>query len=1068
LRGGPWLVDTTAVSRKLLLIGIVVGLVALLLEIWWRQPGGPPVAGPPTAADKKAERAEIARVRAEARARGEVDISPCSAAGRVVDAASGRGIAGALVLLRPKGLARPVGPGESGAPITVRTDDGGDWSVPLVAPGHYILSASAAGYLPAVRNDLSLQSGAANAGLDLALAPGGHPLRGTVSDIGGGPVEGAVVAIDRQGEGNVIQFSRASFPAVSDAEGKFAVQVSDGVYQVSAWHADYTGDDETVDVAGGPRSVELRLVPAATVEGTVRGAPGDAPVEGAIVSVGEFGGFGGVSAVSDARGNFRLVGLSSGAHALWAAAAGHASREPTKIELGIGEALTDVEVRVERAFKISGFVVPKDDPRKALDGVMVGAFALTPMALRPATSPSAVDGYFEVFGVRPGTYTLGSIAEQALPEILGGPSVTIADADATGVIVELDRGVELRGRVEPPTLAAVSLTLADEEAGFMSVLANLGNMFVRSRADARGEFALKPVKPGKLRVIAEAPDGSRGQLDVEVGERGASGLVVALEPRATITGRVVDARGAPLKGGSVQVQAVKPREEGGGSFTFSAGGSPDRHPIAEDGTYTARGLDGGEYELRVLDRAGNVIRWDVPSDRSYEPARKTISAAVVTPGVDLMVEVRDGVLRGVVLDPTGAPAADAWITAAPEQKDAAESMFHRPEAAKANEKVGLVPQPPKDPAEQGGASIFAGRGEPVLSGEDGRFEFTGLARRPYTLRAEGLKGSARVELVGVSPGTDVRLQVVPLAELTVTARAEGTPVPRYELHVTYHRANGGTSNDQETVDSAEGTTRLDHRDPGKYTLIAVADAGRREHELELKPGERAAVTLDLQPWGKLRGVLLDGRTGQPLAGVTVMAMGKGMRTGDMLGTLLGKGPRTDATGRFEIGHIAAGEGELQFIDSDLFDRSQVATAKYSLEPGAEKDLGTVAGVAVAKVPKDQRGELGLRTRLATEAARPRPLGETPPPLTEKEDPKAPKRLWIEAVTIDGPADKAGVLPGDEVVAVDGTAVTSLAPEGAERLLSSFNIRRGQSVTLELDRAGSRQTVTFEAVERKSR
>ncbi|WAS94612.1 carboxypeptidase regulatory-like domain-containing protein [Nannocystis punicea] len=1036
----------------------------LAIAAWWLlERPGPAEALAEERPDRAARAAEIARERTEARARGEVDISPCSAAGRVVDAANGRGIAGAVVMLRPKGLGAPVGFGDSGAPITARTDASGDWSVPLVRPGHYILSAAAAGYLPYVRKDLSLQSGNAHAGLDAALVPGGHALRGTVSDIGGGPVEGAIVSVDRQGEGNVIQFSRASFPAVSDAEGRFEVQVADGLYQVAAWHADYTGDSEAVDVAGGPRSVDLRLVPAASVEGTVRGDPGDAPVTGAVVSVGEFGGFGGASAVSDERGRFRLGGLASGAHSLWAAAAGHASREPAKVELGIGESLTGVEIRVERAFKISGFVAPRDDPRKALDGVMVGALSLDPFALRPATGPSAVDGYFEVLGVRPGTYMLGSVAEQALPEILGGPSVTVVDADVSGVLVELDRGVEVRGRVEPPAMAAVSLTLADEEAGFLSFLANLGNVLVRSRADAGGEFTLRPVKPGKLRVVAEAPDGSRGQVDVEVGAEGLRGAVVVLEPRATVTGRVVDARGAPVKGGSVQLLPVAPKRDGAAAVTFDAD-RRDRYPIAEDGTYAARGLDGGEYEVRVLDRAGNVIRWDVPADRSYEPARKTVAAAVVTPGVDLVVEVRDGVLRGVVLDPDGAPTPDAWITATPEQRDPAESPFHRPEAAKSGEKVGLVPEAPKEPG-AGARAAFFGRGEPVLSGEDGRFEFTGLARRTYTLRAEALRGSARVEVSGLSPGTDVRLQVVPLAELTVTALAGGKPVPRWELHLTHKKQGGVTSNDRETVDSATGGRRLDHLEPGEYELIAVADAGRVEHPLELKPGERAAVTLDLQPWARLRGVLLDSRSGQPLAGMSVMTFGKGERTGGLIGSLFGKGPRTDASGRFELASVSPGAGELHFVDGDLSDVGIIARADYSVAAGVEADLGTIYGVAAGKIARAERGDLGLRTRLATEASRPRPLGEQPEPLKEKEDPRAPKRLWIEAVTIDGPADRAGVQPGDEVVGVDGLAVSATNSENAARMLAPASVRRGQSVALELARAGGRETVTLEAAAR---
>src|SRR5690606_36995248 len=109
--------------------------------------------------------------------------------------------------------------------------------------------------------------------------------------------------------------------------------------------------------------------------------------------------------------------------------------------------------------------------------------------------------------------------------------------------------------------------------------------------------------------------------DVEVGEKGLAGAVVVLEPRATITGRVVDARGAPVTSGSVQVLPVA-RRDGGLTVSFDRAGGREHFPLGEDGTYAARGLDGGEYELRVLDRAGNVVRWDVPEDRSYEPLRK--------------------------------------------------------------------------------------------------------------------------------------------------------------------------------------------------------------------------------------------------------------------------------------------------------------------------------------------------------------------------------------------------------------------------------------------------------------
>jgi hypothetical protein len=94
------------------------------------------------------------------------------------------------------------------------------------------------------------------------------------------------------------------------------------------------------------------------------------------------GGLGGEAAQTDAGGRFRLSHLRPGPHKLTAVAAGHGSDGPVKVELGIGEALTGVEIRVDRAYKISGFVVPKDDPRRSLDGVMVAAWSLTPMQVQ--------------------------------------------------------------------------------------------------------------------------------------------------------------------------------------------------------------------------------------------------------------------------------------------------------------------------------------------------------------------------------------------------------------------------------------------------------------------------------------------------------------------------------------------------------------------------------------------------------------------------------------------------------------------------------------------------------------
>ncbi len=736
-----------------------------------------------------------------------------------------------------------------------------------------------------------------------------------------------------------------------------------------------------------------------------------------------------------------------------AAGPGYATSAPVKIDLGIGEVLTGVEIVVDPARKITGFVVSRADPGQSLDGVMVAAYSMSPMQMQMASGPSGVDGYFEIFGVKPGTYTLGAVAEEALPEIVGGPSVTVEAADVTGAVIQLDRGVEIKGRVEPAALASISLTSAGEDDGFLAMLGNLGNSFVRGRADGRGAFTLRPVKPGQLRLIADAPDGAHGEVEVEVGERGLNDVVLVLEPRASASGTISDARGAPLRSGSVEYLPRK-KTQSGGMFSFNAR-PKNEAPIGEDGSYTLRGLDGGEYDVRVLDRAGNVVRWAEAGPQDFAAVRKTISAGVVNAGLDFTVEVRDGVLRGVVLGPDGAPLADAWVTLAPEDSSRAESRFGGREETGAGERVGVMPDPPKT----AGASALAfmlGRAEPALSGEDGRFEVTGLARRKYTVRAEGLKGSARGKQEGVAVGTSVRVTVAPLAELKGVVRMGGAPVTSYDLGIV-HTYENGSSHNQEAVQRADGVFALDHLEPGDYTLTVKAEQGRLEHKLVLAAGQRGEVTLDLLPWARLRGVVLDERTGAPLAGLTLAARGGSFELGG-LSALLGKGPRTDATGRFEIARVSPGAGMLQVLDGERL----ISEVKYDVEAGTEQDLGTLRGIVVAKVPKGERGLLGMRLVTASAARRPQAPGTVVEALKEKEAEGVAKHVYVLAVTIDGPADKAGVRPGDALVTIDGKSVASIGTSHAEQLLGTDNIRAGQTIALEVERDGSTLTITVEA------
>ena len=524
---------------------------------------------------------------------------------------------------------------------------------PTCAPGRYTLGASARGFLPGRAAKVDVVAGRDNGGFDITLAVGGHALTGTVADIGGGPIEGVLVSVTRMDEGNLMSFDRAPAGALTDDEGRFAFQVKSGQYVITAQHADYVSDMMMTEVAEGPRNVSMTMTPGATVSGIVRAHPGGEPVVGAVVVAGgaddgggfTIAGFGEHRVVTDGEGRFTLHGLASGVHGLTAVAAKHATPEPVEVALGVAEHLDGVEVWVEAAFTISGFVVRRGHEQEGgLEGVLVGAFSMQPPALFAAATPSAADGYFEILGVRKGNYMVGAIGEEALPNFTG-TGAQVEDHDVSDVLVVMDPGVALRGRVNPPKPATVTVTLDTESLGFSNILTSIGNAFVRGRAEQDGAFELKPVAGGKLKITATGDDGSHGELSVEVGELDVDGLVIELTPRATLAGRVVDAHGKAVAGATVKAEP-KDKKKGSDNFSFNMNGSnpfgDTQATTTEDGSFSVRGLEGGTYLVSVRDR-GPALAWAEPKDEQSPSA--PLEVEVPADGVadlQLAVEARDG------------------------------------------------------------------------------------------------------------------------------------------------------------------------------------------------------------------------------------------------------------------------------------------------------------------------------------------------------------------------------------------------------------------------------------------
>ena len=111
----------------------------------------------------------------------------------------------------------------------------------------------------------------------------------------------------------------------------------------------------------------------------------------------------------------------------------------------------------------------------------------------------------------------------------------------------------------------------------------------------------------------------------------------------------------------------------------------------------------------------------------------------------------------------------------------------------------------------------------------------------------------------------------------------------------------------------------------------------------------------------------------------------------------------------------------------------------------------------------QQGTLGWTLSVDIYEERPGTDNSASDGKTEDLPPGAkPLRLWVSAMTVDGPAQQAGVKLGDEVVLVDGATVESLGAFPAQMRLSSGYVTTGQTVQVGLSRAGEDVAVTLTA------
>jgi hypothetical protein len=1066
--------DMAEAKRKSWIIAALIAVVLAVIGVWWTQRDEPePRADANASSGEAVDRGEALRRKRDARAELEA-IERVRVGGRVTRAEDGTGIAGAMVLLSRKDLVQGQAqqPGEPTQPLTAITDENGGWQLAAVDPGRYMIAATAVGFLPGTNKDVRITGRGEQPGINLSLVQGGALLSGTITDIGGGPIEGVLVRIYDSSPLD-FGFNKPPLAAISDEHGNYRLQVATGRYSLGTFHADYVAETRLTEVPDGGRREDFRLIPGGTIEGVVLARPDGTPVPNARVtffdsSTGDLSvesnlNQDGSLVVSNEEGRFRITGVRAGIVGLTARAPGHASVTPEEVAIGVGEQVGGIELWVDAAYTISGFVTPKGEPEGAIEGVLVGAWQIEPVGLLVANAPTASDGYFEIVGVRPGNWQVGAIGEEHLAALTGA-TANVVDRDVTDVLLELETGVFVRGRVDPGGRAQVSVEINAEQFS----ITNLGGLLTDSLAstvsDETGAFELGPLGPGtgfggrELKIVATSDQGFKGEAVVQLRREDLDGVVVSMSKGASVSGTVLDENGVPQRGVNVSITPVEPKPSMG--MLNPLRGS-DGAPTDEDGRFSVRGLDLGAHYVLVKDSKGRPMSWAEGSDsKDVPPLELAIEDTVNEQFLDLRVVPRDAEITGVVLDSEGLPVADAWVRASLDMDP--RQMWRAPGREKTKHVTGVVPEDEDAPDRPEPALSAFYSEQPVLTDQNGFFAIKDLRRDgKYHLIAEGDRGGARATLESVAANSRVTLTLEQLSGMDGVVTLDGKPVTEYHLELT------GPTPRQRQVVHPKGQFRLDRLDPGKYEVFVRAAAGTGEAQVELGETGRATVKIDLERAGTLRGRVVSAEDGEPITGLRIMVMSSGRidPTAGM-GMITGQGPQTDREGRFEVTGVAPGKGRLSFVDADvsLGGSLDVAEVEYELEPGADEDLGTIKGNRDDSIPKDERGTLQMYTRQATWADRPRPPGTDlkaeEPNEEAADDPTT--RLWVWSVEVGGVAEQAGVTPGDEIVSIGGQPVSSIGVPMAASRLSSSRLHVGQDVHLELLRDGDRIDVGLTA------
>jgi hypothetical protein len=766
-----------------------------------------------------------------------------SVTGRVVSAADGRPVAGALVWNMDPGAFQRAGV-DGAYRIDLRPD------LPNV------ILAAAPGFLPSVP---SLSNSGPDRGPTVALVPA-LTAGGVVVDEKGAPVADVKVEVlARSLSHRTASFGNGENSGRTQASGRFRI----GGLEAGTVHELRFSKDgfapasaELPPLEAGRPVSDLRIVlrKGRTGFGRVVNRT-EEPVVGAEVVLRRGSGSdrrasllraldeeaSGREAITGAEGRFEIHDLPAGTYELAVKGRGYAPLGVPGLAIPEGAGSTDLGTLIlAPGIAVDGHVVDaQGQPIAGVEVILSLPSEFMPVFLREGgSSPAAVtgaDGFFRIEDRGAGE-TIDLLARRTGYAAAGAPGIQLPLEKPVRLVLTPALAVEGRA-VDPdgrPVPGAMVFVVPED---LMSMGAMSGTAApMQAVADTDGLFRVEGVAPGSIELHAMAlgrQQATLKNLEVRSGQD-LTGLEVVLAAGAIVEGRILSSSGQPVVGAEVALMEAE--------ISFGVVSSDG------DGHYRLEGVAPGMRTVLV-------------SHQSYRPVQRQVEVRGGSNVLDLTLEAGSSRISGRVVDQEGASIPNARV-------------FLR------------------------GDFSFGGDTATGVSGPDGSFTLSGVSDGTYQIYAskDGFAMSRDRRAVVVADGGSVDGVEIRLSTGgSIIGRILGldfTQLSQVTVQLVF--------SDQAGQVRPDGSYRIDHVEPGEVRVVAALAGGTRqaEGEVVLEPGV-AEARLDLE-FGK--GFILTGRVllnGEPRRGERLMVMSKSGGS-PRWGT-------TDQEGGFRFDGLAAGD-----------------------------------------------------------------------------------------------------------------------------------------------------------------